>query len=216
MAFSESLVAEARTHPELTEVAVQPPWVMFEVADAPLVAPLAAEPVVVTGAGNNPDSWLDVAVPFYTGYVGSGALDPGAGPLSSAAVFPAADGPPDWARVPVGAERPVQALGPTEVYGVSATDNSISFRVSEVGVPVLVKTSYFPNWRVEDGRGPYRVAPNLMVVVPASTEVTLTYGWSAVEVLAWVITAIGLILALVLLRNPHIWTAEPSRRPPWQ
>ena len=93
MAFSESLVAEARAHPDLVEVATQPPWVMFEVADTPLVAPLAAEPVVVSGAGDNPQRWLDVAVPFYRGYVGSGALDPAAVPLSSAAVFPAADGP---------------------------------------------------------------------------------------------------------------------------
>ena len=216
MAFSESLVAEARAHPDLTEVATQPPWVMFEIADTPLVAPLAAEPVVVSGAEDDPERWLDVAVPFYRGYAGSGALDPAAVPLSSAAVFPAADGPPGWARVPFGADRPVQRLGETEVYGVSTTADSISFRVSELGVPVLVKTSYFPNWRVEEGRGPYRVAPNFMVVVPESTEVTLSYGWTAIEVLAWVITALGLILALVLLRNPHIWTAEPSRRPPWQ
>ena len=110
----------------------------------------------------------------------------------------------------------MQALGETEVYGVSTTADSISFRVSELGVPVLVKTSYFPNWSVENGRGPYRVAPNFMVVVPESTEVTLSYGWTAVEVLAWVITALGLILALVLLRSPHVWTAEPLRRPPWQ
>ena len=39
MAFSEPLIAVARAHEDLTEVAAEPPWVMFEVADAPLVSP---------------------------------------------------------------------------------------------------------------------------------------------------------------------------------
>ena len=49
------------------------------------------------------------------------------------------------------------------------------------GVPVLVKASYFPNWQVAGRRGPYRVAPNLMVVVPTDTHVELTYGRTGVE-----------------------------------
>ncbi len=32
--------------------------------------------------------------------------------------------------------------------------------------PSLVRTSYFPNWDASGAEGPYRVAPNLMVVVP--------------------------------------------------
>ena len=79
-----------------------------------------------------------------------------------------------------------------------------------------MKTSYFPNWQVEGAAGPYRVAPNFMVVVPDRTEVTLTYGWTATDVLAWVITVIALIAAVVLWRSPHIWTAERGRRAPWE
>ena len=214
MAYTEPLVSSARAHPDLAVLAAEPPWVIFEVADAPLVSPLMAEPVVVAGLGDDPERWLDVAVPFYRDYVGSGALGPASTRLSSAAVFPAADGPPHWVRVPADADRPVRALEETEVYGVSTTTDSISFHVTEVGVPVLVKTSYFPNWRVENGRGPYRVAPNLMVVVPEATQVTLHYGRTAVEVLALVITGLGLILALVLLRRPHVWAAERTRRRP--
>ena len=45
-------------------------------------------------------------------------------------------------------------------------DQSISFEVDQVGVPVLVRVSYFPTWKVEGADGPYRVAPNFMVVVP--------------------------------------------------
>ena len=44
--------------------------------------------------------------------------------------------------------------------------DKISFDVSEIGKPVEVKESYFPNWKVSGAKGPYRLAPNLMVVVP--------------------------------------------------
>ena len=216
MAFSQSLIAEARAHEDLTEVAAEPPWVMFEVAGAPLVSPLAAEPVIVSGAGDDPARWLDVAVDFYASYPGSGATEPDAGFLSRAAVFPAAGGPDGWREVSPGAERPVRSLEEVEIREVSAAQNSIGFGVNQTGVPVLVKASYFPNWQADGAAGPYRVAPNFMVVVPNETRVTLTYGWTPVDVLAWVITAIGVILALVLWRNPHIWTAESDRRAPWE
>src|SRR5690606_38080588 len=41
MATSDNAVAQARSHPDLTEVAASGPWVIFEVADSPLVEPLA-------------------------------------------------------------------------------------------------------------------------------------------------------------------------------
>ena len=216
MAFSDSLIAEAREHEDLTEVAAEEPWVIFEVADAPLVSPLAAEPVVVTGAGDGPQAWLDATLGFYSGYVGSGALDPGADRLGASAVLPAARGPDGWAEVGPGAELPVRPLESVVIGGIEATETSIGFRVDRTGVPVLVKASYFPNWQVDNAAGPYRVAPNFMVVIPSEPEVTLTYGWTPVDVLAWVITVIGLIAAAVLWRNPHILTAEPSRRAPWE
>ncbi len=216
MAFSDSLIAEARAHEDLTEVAAQPPWVAFEVADAPLVSPLAAEPVVVAGVGGDPERWLDVAVDFYTSFAGSGALVADADSPPGAGVFPAASGPKAWAEVQPDADLPVRSLDDVKIHQVAATENSIGFRVDRTGVPVLVKASYFPNWQVDGAAGPYRVAPNFMVVVPDETEVTLTYGWTATDVLAWVITVIALIAAVVLWRNPHIWAAEPDRRAPWE
>ena len=220
MAFSDSLVAEARAHPDLTEVAAEAPWVMFEVADAPLVAPLAAEPVVIRGAESDPQTWQRQAVDFYTSYPSSSALgaadDLDTEPPEAATVFPATGGPDGWAEVSPGDPLPMRPVDSVEVLDVSAGRDFIGFRVDRTGVPVLVKASYFPNWQVEGGSGPYRVAPNLMVVVPTSTEVTLGYGWTPLDVLAWVITLVGLIAALVLWRNPQIWTAESHRRAPWR
>jgi hypothetical protein len=75
---------------------------------------------------------------------------------------------------------------------VTQTDSSISFHVSKVGTPVLVKVSYFPNWHADGANGPWRVTPNLMVVVPTSHDVMLTYGSSSADYLGLFATLVGL------------------------
>ena len=63
-------------------------------------------------------------------------------------------------------------LPPVTITNVKTGDDSMSFEVDRIGVPVLVRASYFPNWKVEGGTGPYRAAPNLMVVIPTSNKVS--------------------------------------------
>jgi len=57
-----------------------------------------------------------------------------------------------------------------------------------------VKISYFPNWKVDGADGPYRVAPNFMVVIPRSTHVTLHYDMSSLDKVAYLLTLIGICL----------------------
>jgi hypothetical protein len=117
-----------------------------------------------------------------------------------------ADGPASWTRArPPGSSRadapdpklpaasavPVEELPPAEVSKVRTTDNSVSFRVSRTGVPVMVKTSYFPNWTASGARGPWRATPNFMVVVPTSREVRLEYSTSNAEYLGRAATVVG-------------------------
>jgi hypothetical protein len=88
------------------------------------------------------------------------------------------------------------------VSNVRTTVDKISFDVSEVGKPVEVKESYFPNWHVSGAKGPYRLAPNLMVVVPTSTHVELSYGLTTADWAGRAIT-VGGAVGLVLL---GLWT----------
>ena len=68
-------------------------------------------------------------------------------------------------------------LPSVDVTHVQASACSRSrFHVSRVGVPMLVKISYYPRWHATGASGPYRVSPNLMVVVPTSKDVSLVYG----------------------------------------
>ena len=91
----------------------------------------------------------------------------------------------------------------------------LSFRVDRVGVPVLVKVSYFPNWEVDGAEGPFRVAPNLMVVVPTDNEVRLHYGRSGSELFFYVLTLVGIgLLVFFRLRGDEQFDdlMRPARR----
>jgi len=81
------------------------------------------------------------------------------------------------------------------VTDIEVDTMAIRFEVDQVGLPVLVRASYFPNWDVSGADGPYRVAPNLMVVIPTDTEVELTYGRSGIELFSLGLTFGGLLLA---------------------
>jgi len=113
-------------------------------------------------------------------------------------------GPAAWARVKASdlATTQPRAVTPTRVSNVQTSVDQISFDVSQIGKPVEIKESYFPNWHVTGAQGPYRLAPNLMVVVPTSTHVTLRYGLTTADWAGRVIT-VGGVVGLVLL---GLWT----------
>ncbi|HET9608808.1 MAG TPA: hypothetical protein VFP06_04320 [Acidimicrobiales bacterium] len=210
MATSDNAIAQARSNPELTEVAASGPWVVFEVADSDVVAPLANEPAVVTGVDDNLIEWVEE--PFdESGRFGGPAVrwfdDPERWDVPLART-----GPDAWQRVEVGETPGAVPLDPVEVGDVVVEDDRVSFTVDQVGVPVLVKMSYFPNWRVTGADGPYRVAPNFMVVVPHDTEVELTYGRTWVEYLAYALTLAGVVgLVLLARRPPYVFTRDERR-----
>ena len=52
--------------------------------------------------------------------------------------------------------------------------NSVSFHVSRTGVPVEVRMTYFPWWEAKNADGPWRLAPDDLVVVPTGHDVVLT------------------------------------------
>jgi hypothetical protein len=86
------------------------------------------------------------------------------------------------------------AVQPAVVSNVVQGRSSVSFSVDTIGTPILVRTSFFPNWSVSGADGPYRVAPNMMVVVPTLNDVKLSFGWSLLDVFAYVLTAAGIVV----------------------
>jgi hypothetical protein len=177
MAESTAVEMQANADPDLTLVASTGPWTyddnnavvhttwdIYRVGDAPLVEPLANKPAVMSGIHAKASSWLGPSTSWYDN-------------PTRWKVELAQSGPASWPRVKVGDTKPpVDPVPTTKVSDIRQTDSSISFRVSKPGTPVLVKVSYFPNWQASGATGPFRVTPNLMVVVPTGHQVTLTYG----------------------------------------
>jgi hypothetical protein len=81
----------------------------------------------------------------------------------------------------------------TTVSHIVYTDSTVSFRVGRLGVPVLVKVPYFPNWTAVGAAGPYEATPNLMVVVPHSHHVVLHYGTTLVDWLGGIASGLGIL-----------------------
>jgi hypothetical protein len=119
-------------------------------------------------------------------------------------VLLATSGPDSWQRAPsTDTEVPVTSAPQVQVSDVTTTTDTVSFTVDQVGVPVLVRTSYFPNWTASGAEGPYRVTPNFMVVVPTENQVTLSYGRSPLEWLGTLATLVGIGLVLALMVLDH-------------
>ncbi|MDQ1534290.1 MAG: hypothetical protein QOF28_2051, partial [Actinomycetota bacterium] len=194
-------------------------WKIYEVKGWNLAEALQYEPVVVPARGGTSSQCFGTPAPS------GGQHDPELAPWECVSApwwvqgnldrpF-AADGPDQWARaatVAAAAKVTPRPLPKVTVGPVDERVDSISFHVSHVGVPVVVKTSYFPNWKVKGARGPWRLAPNLMVVVPTSHDVKLTYGLTTGDRAGRVLTAVGLLGIVALAR---MWPAsKPVEREP--
>jgi hypothetical protein len=109
-----------------------------------------------------------------------------------------ADGPEEWPRIESLDERPNQPLQvPADaVSEVVVEDHRISFRTTAVGVPHLVKVSYFPNWTAEGADGPWRAAPSLMVVVPTSEDVIIEFKNTWAETGGLILSVVGIALLI--------------------
>ena len=197
MAQSDEAILAARGHADLQEVAISEPFVVFEVAGTELVEGLSIEPVVAEGlseeqagdiASRFDIGWVSQAVAFYN--------DPN---LYSA--MPAEDGPLSWQRVPSLSPADGIPLEAAEISDIDVGTDRVEFHVDQIGKPVLVKISYFPNWKVSGAEGPWRIGPNMMVVIPTENDVTLSYGQTGVEYLGYLMSLAGILILVAVNRR---------------
>jgi hypothetical protein len=224
MVRTDEAKAEAREQADLELVATSGPWEIYELRGASIVEALAVQPVVVEERGGDQrERNLEVGTSWFQRQ-------------EDWAAMPADDGPPEWQRIPVEIDLDARVgepgdrsrnvdyvvpaasidpvpLDPVDVSNVVVDQQKISFEVDQVGVPVLVRVSYFPTWEVDGADGPYRVAPNFMVVVPTSNEVTLSYSKTPLDWFFYSLTAVGIALCFYWRRRGDV--EYPSDRPRW-
>ena len=216
MVRTDEAKREAREQAELELLDTVGPWEIYRVADSEVVEALTVQPVVVAPRdGDRRERNLELGTSWFQ-------------QPDEWVAMPADDGPDEWQRISVevdegrtvpdltrAAEDPdtrgkqvdivvpsspidTVELPPVVVSDVEIGQQDISFHVDQVGVPVLVKVSYFPNWQVTGADGPYRIAPNFMVVVPTDQDVHLTYGRSGSDLIFYLLTLAGIGLLIVL------------------
>jgi 6-pyruvoyl-tetrahydropterin synthase related domain len=199
-------------------------WKVYEVGNSPLVVGMSEEPVVAaTHGGTYSQCWGSKWPDTTSSEPRLEAWECANGPwwnnrLELSKLF-AASGPKDWKHIDISqlASTTPRRISPTRVSRVHEGVDKISFRVSEIGKPVLVKTSYFPNWQAHGAKGPYRVSPNLMVVVPTQKDVSLTYGLTGVDWLGRFVTLLGIagVVLLILWKSAKRYAADaPSGEAP--
>jgi hypothetical protein len=231
MAFSTAAIAQADTNPDLELIKTTTysracddaevksntcpkMWKIYLVKNAEIVEGLKLRPAVLTGIGQSQTGgWLDAALLQYN--------DTATHPVPFAA-----DGPANWQRVTAKSSRSLSQptygksiviggveqvpLPPVKVSNIvtsfsgkqpQGTPGSVSFTVDKVGVPVVVKMSYFPNFRVEGAKGPYRLAPNMLVVIPTQKNVSIRYMWDKNDYMGFLAGLIGVALAILLWRD---------------
>ena len=173
--------AEAARDHGLQEVVSSPPWTIFAMADSDPIDLATTVPSVWAGEGD----FTEAALEWYDD-------------IEHLDNWLVADGPRGWDRVVAvddRLQRPGAITATGTVSDVVIEDDRISFTTTAIGVPHLVKVSYFPNWQATGAEGPYRAAPSLMVVVPTESEVTIEFSDTWTENLGMLLTvaaAIGL------------------------
>ncbi|MEX2279609.1 MAG: hypothetical protein WEA76_05915 [Acidimicrobiia bacterium] len=192
----------ADAHPDFEFLFETEPFAVYRLPERPLVEIAEFEPTVYDPAlaspGTDAPGFHEVVLDWFADIE---LLD----------VWLASDGPDEWRRIgpDVAAElrepSPIDAGG--TVSDVVVEDHRISFSTDAVGVPHLVKVTYFPNWEAEGAEGPWRAAPSLMVVIPTEETVTLEFRDQLPE-------QAGLVLTIVGIGGLVAWRGSPRRKQP--
>ena len=182
VSFTPEAAEKANETEGFTEVAVTQPFHIFRLPETELVEAASHQPAVyevperglldsMIGSGTvaGPDgeplpSFHDLSLEWYED-------------IENMHRWVVAGGPVEWPRIQSIEQRPDVELevAPEAVSDIVLEDHRISFTTEAVGVPHLIKVSYFPNWTAIGAEGPWRASPSLMVVVPTQEDVAIEF-----------------------------------------
>ena len=187
---------------QLVEAATHLPAV-YEVPDGSLFGSLTGSGSVTGTDGEPLPGFHDMALEWYED-------------IDEMGRWVVADGPAEWPRIESIEERPDTEIDVPEdpVSIIVVEDHRISFTTEAVGVPHVVKISYFPNWTATGADGPWRAAPSLMVVVPTGNEVVIEFEDTWAELSGQILTIVGgaalIISGFVAWRRSRQTTTQSS------
>lgn len=90
---------------------------------------------------------------------------------------------------------PEKELPPAPKITETVAENTIRVDGATPGVPLWIRVSYHPNWRVQGADQVWRASPSFMLVFPTERRVVLTFARGRPEWLGLAMTVAGLLLA---------------------
>jgi hypothetical protein len=205
VSFTPEAASKAAQTDGFEQIAVTEPFHIFSLPETDLVVPATHQPSVyevpdrgllaaligsetVTGADGEPlPSFHDLSLQWYED-------------VDNMERWVVAEGPEEWPRIETLDDRPDIALEvPADaVSDIEVDDHRVSFTTEAIGIPHMIKISYFPNWTASGAEGPWRASPSLMVVVPTENDVVIEFHDTWAETGGKVLT-LGGVASLVLV-----------------
>ena len=84
------------------------------------------------------------------------------------------------------------------ISDLTISNNEIKFTTNKPNELHIVKVSYFPNWEIDNGLGPYRISPSFMTIVPFDNNVVLSFERIEIETYSFYFGLFSLLLSVIL------------------
>lgn len=217
VAYTDTAKERADRHPDFSFVEDSPPFRIYSLPESSLVEAAVNRPWVFEEPGprllsslattfteDTEPHFVDVALDWYED-------------IDLVDQWIVADGPEHWERITPdleGATIPITTDSRVEVSDVVLEDHRVAFTTTGVGLPHLIKVSYFPNWTAYGAEGPWRATPAFMVVVPTGSEVELRFENTWVERVGAGLTVAGVIALVIWLVTGARRRTDPPAAPP--
>ena len=202
ISFTPEATEEAAGFSELREVGVAGPFHIYEAPPTQLVEVARFQPSVFVREPDGEPDFFNFALAWFE-------------TINNADLWVVAEAPPEYGWPAVSDPSRLRPVVLPEqdgsVSNVVIEDHRISFETEAVGVPHLVKVSYFPNWNATGAEGPYLAAPSLMLVIPTESRVVLEFQNTWAEWLGWGLTVLG--LGLLAVPRTRRWLTEWATLP---
>ena len=84
------------------------------------------------------------------------------------------------------------------ISDLKISSNEIEFTTNKPNELHIVKISYFPNWKINEGLGPFRISPSFMSIVPYEEKVVLSFERVNIETYSFYFGIFSLLLTVIL------------------
>ncbi len=84
-----------------------------------------------------------------------------------------------------------------QISDLIISSDEIKFTTNKPNELHIIKVSYFPNWKIDKGLGPYRISPSFMAIVPYQNNVLLSFERTNIEAYSFYFGLFSFVLSLI-------------------